>query len=352
MNERLDVPGGWCTAPFWISVLTQKSCMLVMIVAYAMGFGGGGGGGDVYGDGVGAAAGMGMAAAMKMKTKTEVGGEDAAGEEQNVSSGGEDRRRRHRRGSKCAGGKCCAAGRWGGLLQSTAEESPSPPPPPPSRSTVCRVCEADYVDAAKETTTTDEEEGEGEELEEEGVTAAGAGGADGELREMSWCVVRLPKNENMLAKEVEVDGEANYARVAMTSLYTAGAFNGDGDGDGYIDGDDDEEVRRALERYPLLTVLTGALLLRRRRPTTATVAATATVTATAKRHRLRLVVPLACWLALEMFWQVFFYLWLGTKQTRWYPCFVVCWGEVIGDGVGGSNPPSPLSLGYGYPPFV
>ena len=55
----------------------------------------------------------------------------------------------------------------------------------------------------------------------------------------------------------------------------------------------------------------------------------------------QVVTPIAAWFAAEMFWQLFFWLWLGVKQNPVYPCFVVCWDDQLN--AVGTNPPSPLS---------
>jgi hypothetical protein len=104
--------------------------------------------------------------------------------------------------------------------------------------------------------------------------------------------------------------DAAAARVRM-ACYTAATSDDD---------DDEEEVRRVLERYPLLTLLT--------RGGGGGGGGGGGATARHRYHRARLLTPLVWWLALEMFWQIFFYLVYGTRQTPAYPCFFVCWGEV------------------------
>lgn len=61
-----------------------------------------------------------------------------------------------------------------------------------------------------------------------------------------------------------------------------------------------------------------------------------------KAHLRRLVTPVLLWFTVEMGWQLFFFLLLGTQQDPVYPCFVVCWGDAVG--AFGNNPPSPLSM--------
>lgn len=247
----------WCTAPFWVSLISQKSCMVIMIVAYGLGLGGG------WGDGAKA-------------TPWEAG----TGAEGRASCG-------------CgSGGVCCRAG------------------------AVCGACEiAGEVG-----------DGEWEESETKSEKRAEAAtelkdAADRELSALSWCVVRT-EEEDVAAVVKRRAWEGAAAGATMPSTYAVTA-----------DGDDavDEDERRALQRYPVLATLIGR--------------------GGGGKRRTRMLIPLLFWFALEMFWQVYFYVTLGAKQTPAYPCFIVCWGDVSGNGAAGSNPPSPLSMGYTFPPM-
>lgn len=65
------------------------------------------------------------------------------------------------------------------------------------------------------------------------------------------------------------------------------------------------------------------------------------VTSSASVLLRRIVAACIVWFCVEMFWQAFFWLTLGTKQDPTYPCFVFCWDSPK---VPGNNPPSPLSM--------
>ena len=55
----------------------------------------------------------------------------------------------------------------------------------------------------------------------------------------------------------------------------------------------------------------------------------------------RFLAPLAWWFAFEMFWQAFFYLWLGCAARPGVPVFFVCWGDPSDRGI---IHPRPLSM--------
>lgn len=210
----------WCTAPYWTSVLTQKSCAAVMIAAYALGAG------------------------------------DAANDPETKDARGDrgDARRLPRVASRCAS----------------------------------------YLELAR----TDENR-----------HPACAGSNPGVVDGVS-----------------DADSE-DVASVAFVSLDDA--F------------DDDDGRRRGAVRVPralpalALALRPLAIFPEKWRETTRLAVSDTDVRVG------RFLAPLAWWFAFEMFWQAFFYLWLGARQDPAYPCFLVCWGDPLGPG---NNPPSPLSM--------
>ena len=54
----------------------------------------------------------------------------------------------------------------------------------------------------------------------------------------------------------------------------------------------------------------------------------------------RIVVAFAVWFCVEMFWQAFFWLWLGAAQDPVYPCFLIAGTRLRGPGTT-LRPPCP-----------
>ena len=218
----------WCTAPYWTSVLTQKSCAAVMIAAYALGAGD----------------------AAKDPEAKDPGTQDARGD-------GRDARRLPRVASRCAS----------------------------------------YLELAR----TDENR-----------RPACAG-----------------SNPRVVDDVSDSDSEEAASVAFVDDEFDDDAF------------DDDDGRRRGAVRVPralpalALALRSLAIFPKKWRETTRLVVSDADVRVG------RFLAPLAWWFAFEMFWQAFFYLWLGARQDPAYPCFLVCWGDPLGPG---NNPPSPLSM--------
>ena len=197
----------WCTAPYWVSVLTQKSCAIVMILAYAVGFG-------------------------------------AASNTPN------------RVASSCA--SCVDASRASCVAA--------------SRSGSC-------VDGCVD----------------------GCGSSAPLLFAVARCCEGLTTSRDLRRRE-----EGREAIVGDSSDKDTGSGSGEDTGSRSGSGEASGKRRSA----------TSALVR-------------------------RIVVAFAVWFCVEMFWQAFFWLWLGAAQDPVYPCFLICWDSPSRPG---NNPPSPLSM--------
>ena len=142
-----------------------------------------------------------------------------------------------------------------------------------------------------------------------------------------------------------VDGVSDSDSEEATSVAVVALVDDDLDDDFDDDLDDARDERdgdrrgavRAPRALPALAVALRLLIIlpRERRNNMRSVVSDADVRVG------RFLAPLAWWFAIEMFWQAFFYLWLGSRQDPAYPCFLVCLGDPLGQG---NNPPSPLSM--------